>query len=231
MPKAKSDTITLPVEFGGVSIGKTTARLGLHVDRSALDLAAADTIFCGKRLTGRLILGNNGDAPGQGHLINDLDEVLDGVFDCKRIGANCTEITTGLTFALASIDIATLAKFSKGSGRLVVDEVEELPEDGDGEELPDEAPRSSKEKPVAKFDGKLADVPLSAVFGPKICALLVEASITTFAGLLEYQRKGRKLVDVKGIGPGKADNIEERISEWWKLNPELANEPEPVGAT
>lgn len=125
--KSGKAVLDVPVEFGGVSIGENTARLGIRMDRSVMNLLAADEAFCGHRLNGSIVLGGSDDARGQGKLLDDMDETVTGTFDVKRIGVNSKSITTGLTFSLADIDIGTLARFSKGSGRLIVNGVSELP--------------------------------------------------------------------------------------------------------
>jgi len=129
--------LDLPVEFGGVSIGQTTARLGVRINREQLNLIAADECFCGHRLQCTLVLGRNDDAEGQQTLVDDLNEEISGTADVKRLGIAPGTISTGLTFSLPDIDIATLAKFSKGSGRLIVESVSAIPNDAadsDGED-------------------------------------------------------------------------------------------------
>lgn len=149
MAKAKAKKLEIPVEFGGVSIGKATARLGINVARSNLTLESADEIFVGHRLTCRITLDRQGEANGQKALpgVGDANHRIDAVCDVKGIGANADTIRTGLTFSLADIDIAELAKFSKGEGKLIVSNVAEIPAEekaGHGEGL-DEADESEEE--------------------------------------------------------------------------------------
>lgn len=128
MAKKRTETVLdIPVEFGGVSIGDGVARLGVKIDRKALPLTEAERIFVGHRLSGRVTLGGNGDSSGQQKFVED-EHTVDGVFDVKRIGVSVKQITTGLAFNCEDIDVAEIAKLSKGSGRLVVDQVNALPE-------------------------------------------------------------------------------------------------------
>lgn len=120
--------IDVPVEFGGVSIGEATARLGVRISRSCLTLAKADQCFCGHRLTGCVQLGGSDDASGQLKLADDLEHAVKATFDCKRLGVSADTLSIGLTFSLKDINVADLAKFSKGAGRLVVEDVSEIPE-------------------------------------------------------------------------------------------------------
>lgn len=127
--------LDIAVSYGGVSIGKQTARLGLTIERKSLNVVAADEAFCNRRLHGKVLLGDD-----DGTLFEKSLEVL-GVFDVKGFRATSDAIGVGLTFQMNEIDIATLAKFSKGGGRLVVDKIAAIPHDapgGDGDEEDDE---------------------------------------------------------------------------------------------
>lgn len=125
-PKQKTAIVDLPVEFGGVSIGDGVARLGIKIDRKAISVTEAVRLFVGHRLTGRVQLGGNGDVPGQSTM--DFDHAVEGVFDVKRVGIGVKQYGTGLSFSIEDIDVREIAKLSKGSGRLQVENVEELPE-------------------------------------------------------------------------------------------------------
>lgn len=124
--------IDVPVTFRGVSIQETTVRLGVKIARDNIGLDTADECFCGRRLTGRVQLGGADDQAGQRKLMDDLNHFVEGHFDCKRLGVGADVIGIGLTFNLRDVDIAELAKFSKGTGRLIVNNVGVIP-DGDAE--------------------------------------------------------------------------------------------------
>lgn len=134
--KTKADTLELLVDFGGVSIGETTARLGVKIARPQLTITKADATFTGKRLSVVVQLGN--PDPDQKKLFDVVTEV-GGSVDVKRLGVNVDEYSTGLTFNLADVDVATLAKFSKGKGRLRVLAVEDLPDEAEGDEGDEDA--------------------------------------------------------------------------------------------
>ena len=57
----KSIIADIPVTFGGVSIGKSTAKLSLKVNRDKISLELADELFCERRLTGKIQLGGHDD--------------------------------------------------------------------------------------------------------------------------------------------------------------------------
>jgi hypothetical protein len=215
---AKTESVLdLPVEFGGVSIGDSTARLGVRFDRTVLDLIKADEVFCGHRLTGSVILGGKDDQSGQTKFVEDLSHQVAGTFDVKRIGVNQTEIVTGLTFSLADLDVAELAKFSKGSGRLLVNEVGELPDDsGD-----DDSNEREDEPGSLATDQPWREVKIATLFkGQKsLIKNLQEAKIETVGALADFTSKEHsRLTDIKGIGPGAAEKIEKRLEDFWADN-------------
>lgn len=131
--KSAKSTLDVLCTFGGISIGQETARVSVKIERNQIDLLRADECFCGKRLIGKIVLGRQGESNGQGKLIEDTDYEVAGAFDVKRIGVTPSQIATGLTFALASINVEDLTHFAKGSGRMIVEEVQEIPDDAGGD--------------------------------------------------------------------------------------------------
>ncbi len=136
-PKPKAAFLELPVSFGGVSIGDKTARLGVSLERSeSLTVAQADKSLCGCRLTGKVV-ARIGDAVGEQDPLPGLDAgdtVLDATFDVKQLSITPTSIGFGLTFAIKGLDVGELAHFAKRSGKLIVYEVAEIPEEREEEE-------------------------------------------------------------------------------------------------
>lgn len=208
----KSQMLDIPVEFGGVSIGEATARLGIRANRSVLNINSADEVLCGHRLTGRVVLGGEDEQPGQGRLVDDLDHTVAAVFDCKRIGVNPTQISAGLTFTLADVDIKELARFSKGAGRLVIEAVSELPVDQDDsdDEISGETPDT------LKAEGPWRDVPLDTMFHGAVLKSLKKAGLATVGHLADYSASEKRLTDIEGIGAGKAEQIENQMLESWQ---------------
>lgn len=218
--KHQATVIDVPVKFGGVSIGQATARLGVAIDRSALDLETADQCFCGKRLTGQVVLGRRDEAPGQSKMW-ESDHAVSGSFDVKKISVSPDIISTGLTFNLATIDIAELAKLSKGAGKLLVYEVTDLPEDAADEHDKDEF--DSGTPSTLKASGPWRDVPLDSIFGGGILKALKQRGLETVGALSDYTASEKRLTDIEGIGPGKAQNIEEKMLIFWRDNPQYCD--------
>lgn len=124
------------VEFGGVSIGETTARLGVKLQRGQMELDQADAVFSGKRLQGLVTLQSRDDE-GQTRLPGMEDNVpptLETVFDVKQFTVKPKWISAGLTFALESIDVSQLALFAKRTGILRAEVVGDLEEDDEDDE-------------------------------------------------------------------------------------------------
>lgn len=122
--KPSKPTLEVAVQFGGLSIGDQTARLGVRIARAFVDVAKADAVFVGKRLE---VVVQLGAADADQMKLFDVELEVVGAVDVKRIGVAPDAISAGLTFNLQSIDVATLARFSKCVGRLKVLTVADLP--------------------------------------------------------------------------------------------------------
>jgi hypothetical protein len=121
--------LELNAVFGNVSIGDKTARIGLTVDRLDLTLPQADRHLCEKRLIGSIFSRPPGDHPDQGTLPEmEFSTTISGAFDVKSFRVTKKHLNFGLTFAIASIDVALLAHFAERSGRLIVDDIDIIPE-------------------------------------------------------------------------------------------------------
>lgn len=214
-PKA---ALNVPVSFGGVSLGQETARIGIKIDRKNLTLAKADKAFSGRRLIGRIVLGHEDESPDQTQMF-DSDYCVEGAFDVKRYGVNSVFYATGLTFGLADVDIEELSHFSKGTGRLIVDEIAELPEP----EPEDKTPKSG----ALKFTGKWADVRMDEIFKPEsvIAKGFAAKDIVTVGDMVNWQKDERnQLIDLPDVGPKKVQEIEDTMMVFWASNPEAAEQ-------
>lgn len=207
-----------PVSFGGVSIGKSTGRIGVSIDREWLELDQASDLFCNHRLNGKVVLGRVGDQSGQTTLVDDLDHEVAGAFDVKGFRVTEDTLACGLTFSLADVDIAELAKFSKGVGRLVVYEIGEIPADAPDEHLDDD------DRGLLKASGPWAEVNLDTLFDPKksIRKALHKAGLDTVGQYADYVAdKGDFWAkDLAGVGPKARQEIEDTMEKFWTANPQ-----------
>jgi hypothetical protein len=199
-----------------VSIGKNTGRIGVTIDKEWIELDQADEMFCNRRLTGKVVLGRVGDAANQQTLCDDLDCQVAGAFDVKGFRVTESAVSLGMTFALAEVDIAELAKFSKGVGRLVVLEVGEIPDDAP-DEFDDEADGS------LAIEGPWVNVNLDELFDPKksIRKAFAKAGINTVGEYTEWCKKKGDFwaKDLAGVGPKAQQEIEDTFVKFWKDNP------------
>ena len=229
MAKTKETTFEANVQFGGVSIGDNTARLGMSVDRKLIALSRANDFFCDRRLIGRIVLGLHDEDSDQETLegMEDVDHEVAGAFDVKGFRVSSGHITFGATFSLKEIDISELAKFSKGAGRLIVTSAGLIPE-----EPKPEPPIKGSARPIARATGPWRKVRLDTLFPPEktICKALLNAGIETVGQMADYTASGKLLSDLDGLGPKKVEELEARMVEFWKANPDADNQPEAAAA-
>lgn len=211
----------VPIQFGGVSIGESTARLSMKVRRSALGLYKADELFCERRLTGKMQLGGDDDQPAQGKLF-EANLTIEASFDIHRFGVTTEAYTTGATVKLNEVDIADLAKFSKGTGRFLIFGADAIPDEADSDEKED----SGATLPgTLTQDGAWREVSLDTLFMGALLKSLKGAGLATVGDLHDYQQPGKngfekRLTDIEGIGPSKVQLIEDRMLEFWRDNPQ-----------
>jgi hypothetical protein len=219
--KASEVLLDLPVKFGNVSLGVRTGKISFSIDRSQITLAKADEYFVDRRLTGKLVLGRNGDSSKQTQLVEDLNIEIPGAFDVKgfRVGAEKLS-SLGATFYLKEVELHDAARFSGGSGRLVVNNVDFIPEDAEDE-------FEETERPMLA-EGPWSDVSLDELFDPKAAlrANLKKASINTVGELANLTAaKGETWSKgIPGIGPSARQKIEDRLEKFWAENPQYSKE-------
>lgn len=195
--------LDIPVTFGGVSIGDTTARLGVKVDRSVLSISKADELLVERRITGSVAIGGADDSAGQRTFWDMTEYAISAVADCKRIGIGGEQISFGLTFGIRDVDVATLAKLSKGTGRLKVENVGEIPHDA--------TDTSAYDAEGESLFGDADETPLAEILTPGATKALAADGIETVDDLDQYTRAGNKLADIKGIGSAAAEKIQSAL--------------------
>jgi hypothetical protein len=132
--EAPSAILDIPVAFGNVNVGDTTARLGCSSGRGTggLTITQADRNLCGKRLKAKILARTSGGSD-QGSLPGaEADPEIEAVFDVKSFNVSGKHIGFGLTVQINSINISTLTHFAKREGRLAISEIADIPEDQKG---------------------------------------------------------------------------------------------------
>lgn len=122
-------TRMFPVEFSGVGIGETSARIGVTLSRDDMDIDVADDLLCGRRIKGKIEAHKKGgDSEGQGYLKNVRPSIT-AVFECKSFRTGPSKIGASLNFALNDLTGDDLRHFANRNGNLYIESAEELKTD------------------------------------------------------------------------------------------------------
>lgn len=205
--------LDIPVQFGGVSIGKTTLRVSLKVSRSEMeDVREAERLFCGRRLSGKIALDNPKDSPGQMVIWEDMRKVIEGSFDVHRFGCSAEYFTTGLTFNKNEIETSQIAEFTSGTGRLAIFSANAIPEGEIVEEVSEDEEEDSEtasdpveKRPIiaAEEERSLAwrDISIDAHFKGGILKAMKKHGFATLGNLADYAAEPPHGFDgIDGIG-------------------------------
>jgi len=216
------------VDFGGVSIGDESGRLGVKISRDDMTLEMADELFAGRRLTGEITLAELGDE-NQERLPGMEDErppMIESVFDVKRYSAARKQFTVGFTFALSEIFVQDLARFAKRRGRIVINEIDDLEEGGRGgsDDFDDDDfdVRNNADRPhgtpALEAAARIHQKAVSDEAGKKPLSVLVTAELRQAVGDRDIvgltNAKAAKLIEC--VGP-TVDDLEKvmRENEYW----------------
>jgi hypothetical protein len=133
----------IPGEFGNVSIGQAVGSIGISIDPSHVTLERAHALFCGKRVSIRLMQTLTGEMAGQKRFRGMEALEFSATCDIKGYRVSPKVITARLSMTLEGLDVPMLTHFSQRSGRLIVVSIQEIPEDApsggdDDDDLDDE---------------------------------------------------------------------------------------------
>lgn len=221
MKKTASPLFDVPVAFGQVGLGKTLGRIGIKIDRQQLSLDDCDALLCGKRVTGTVHLGRKDDSPGQKSLIEGRDIAVAASFDVNGFRVTPEMLGMSLSFNLESIELADVAKLSKGEGRFVAAASDEIPED---ERLNDTGDDDDDDQRSLLVEGPWKEAPLADLFDGAMLKSLNKAGLKTVGDLAAWSASDKRLIDIPGIGGAKAEQIEETMERFWESNPGAGDE-------
>jgi hypothetical protein len=221
----------LGVSFGNVSIGDGTARLGIKLDREQVELETAEELFCGRRLTGQVVVVAADEDPNQKHLFKGDKPEIEATFDVKRFSMGPKDITTGLTFSIGDVDVETLSHFAKRKGELRIASVSKLEDasddfdddDADTEELAEDERDAAHGKDTDANGWRRRDV--SHLGAPdRVTNALRTAGVKTLGKLSDTMNKGGVWWhhELKGVGEKAAEQIGDLFAEFWSRHPEYA---------
>jgi hypothetical protein len=233
--------LELPVDFSQVSIGDGTARVGVKVSRDKLKIRVADKQVCGRRLIGQIRVCPKDEDSKQTQMFDDKHHQLSGAFDVKSITITPKALSFGLTFALEGLEISELAHFAKKAGKLVVNEVQAIPEKskGDGEDSTEEAEdvEEAEDDSAQVSDPSVNDTDPDGWRKLPIATLKLKSTrhqnaftaackkkrLKTLGGLAEFIAKNATWWDKDlGIGPVCAEEYRDADLEFWKTHPNYA---------
>ena len=119
----------LPVKFGRVSIGdKDTVRLGFKFSRANLDVAEADALLTGAKLTvDARITDGQAELPMEGALPQ-----IQSVADVAHLGVSTDGISAGLSFGRKDVDVEILCDFPGKEGEMVLTRIGSMSQAKDG---------------------------------------------------------------------------------------------------
>jgi len=124
MAKDKANTFKTKVKFQSLNFGKSTARLGVKINRDGLDSERICHFLCDARLQVTLKVTD-----GQKPLIADALPHLNSVVDSKRVSLGADDATAGLTFSLNDVDTKNLCGFAQKEGELVAERIGSIADD------------------------------------------------------------------------------------------------------
>lgn len=217
--------IEIPVKFASQSSNKESASIGLSISRDHADVSLVEEVFCAKRVTAELELGDKGRTKPLPGMESESPKRLTSVFDAKSYGSKAKEFTTRLVGAVALA--AKLSQFAGRNGVLTITGIDALPEK---ERAPKASKKITKETgrgaETAEPKGKGHDDPISALgLSESLTGKLLEAGYSRVGELI-----GRINTDelwyrkIKGVGKTNVDKITDALTDWYAKNPQ--DEPE-----
>jgi hypothetical protein len=211
-PKAE-----IEVDFGNVSIGQETARIGVEIDRSKMSLGDADKFLSGSRLKVHLLATPKGELKGQKHF-DDMTETIEGEVDCKSFSVSADKFRTGFKFAAAALNLLTFVGFCKRPGKAFIEWIGDAADHDDNDEGfdPDEREfQAGADRPVGQPALKAAAAARKGLAGSDDDPAK-DHPINTLSkkGLKKLAEKmsATDQYDGEGIADGRLEGIKEFLS-------------------
>ncbi len=216
--------MSLPVQFGDVSIGQGVAAIGVTIQRQSLSIGDADEKLCCKRLNGRIIICPGQDDETQTY-INEakVKHRVNGAFDVRGFRVTPKTFTTRLSFSIESINVEELSHFAKQSGRLIAELILGIPK---------EAKHDPKQKSLP-LDGPWADQEISLLnIGDNTAGKLYKNGVNNLGQLKTLIKSANDALE-KIVGKRDAQHVDQALVEFFASHPEIEHEDEeePAEAT
>ncbi len=129
------EVTTLSVDYSSVTLQKERARIGVKINRSDLQLATADALFCNAQLEVTLRCDPNAkrDVAGQ-HTMEDLSLRVFLIAETKRYSVGQGAIGLSLSTPKTALDIGTLSQFAAARGVMECKRIGDAGKDEEPEE-------------------------------------------------------------------------------------------------
>jgi hypothetical protein len=204
---------SVDVEFGNVSNGDETARVGIKIDRDEIELDDCETYFCGRRVEAELYARITSQQSLEGMESDQPTEVMiRAQFDINGYRVSPKAVTAGLTVPLNVVDRSMFGWLARRNGTLRCTHVADLDKD-------DQRDNQSA------FDEESTSDSLS---GQKTFGTAAVAAERKRAG---QDEAGRESIKKLGMTKGLTANVEAagcktiadleefiRTNEWWHRN-------------
>ena len=136
----QNEILEVNVQFGGISFGDQTARLGISFDRGDFKVCSAEKFMVGARLRIVAIPGVRDATAFRQLELMDAGKRVQADVDCKQYTGGSHAFKSGLTFNVSSVDQTALLALRKKQGRISLERIGSCDdEDEDDDEMdPDE---------------------------------------------------------------------------------------------
>lgn len=220
MAKKAVVVLDVAVEFSGISIGQSTVRIGAKFNREHLDIDRADEAFCERRLVGAIQKGGSDDAGGQSTFIPDVHERIEGAFDVKGFSVKEKTISAGFTFSLKDVDIERLSHFANKIGRIIVNEINLIPQDAPAYDDEEESEVEAEADPSLAVEGDPMKTKITELFEGRDLKALQAGGVKTVADFVRLNKDEFWIDNLPGCGPVMKERIADRMVQYWSMNPE-----------
>ena len=123
------------VQFGGVSFGDQTARLGISFDEDLFSSKSAEEFLVGSRLKIVAVPGSQDSTSFRQKELVESGKRLESEVDCKGYSRGMHGFKAGLTFNVSSVDESILVHLRKKAGRLSMERIGSCGHDDDEDSI------------------------------------------------------------------------------------------------
>lgn len=117
-------------EFKGVSLGDSTARVGVSIDRESMSYDTADELLCGRQVKVEIV-NKHHEGKALAGMEGASGVTILAIASIKSFAVKPKEFSFGLTFDIDAIDPKELSMFPQRSGEIRLKHEGDLPTNGE----------------------------------------------------------------------------------------------------